>query len=84
MGRKKDDRHLGALPNLPAPVIAIVKGQTNIQQDHMRGKGLELRHHRVKIPHIARPKAPFLQLFCQNGGNGHIIFDNQNIVHGPS
>ena len=38
-GGNENDRYLGHLPDLAAPVVAIEKGQRNIQQHQMRIKG---------------------------------------------
>ena len=75
-GGNENDRHLGYFSYFTAPMIAIEKRQRNIQQNDVRVKICEFRHHIAKIPHAPDLHIPQLRLRLDRLRNSHVVFHN--------
>ena len=81
---QENDGRIGAFSYLVAPVIAIEKGQHNVQQHQLRLKCLKFRHDVPEIFHTAAFQPPVAQLLCHSPGNGLLILYDQNAIHGST
>lgn len=57
-GGEKENGHLGDPADFGAPVVAVVKGQDDVQNDQLRVKSHEFGHHVLKIGRAAGFPAP--------------------------
>ena len=72
----EDHRHLGYFADLTAPVIAVEKGQADIQQHQMRSVLGKLRHDAPKVLDNAGLQFPLLRLFLDGLRDTAVIFNN--------
>lgn len=80
-GRQENNGRIGAFSYLIAPVIAIEKGQHNIQQHQLWLKCLKIHHNVPEILHAAAFQPPVAQLLRHGPGNGLLILHNQDAIH---
>ena len=65
-------------------MVAIEKGQGDIQQDQLGVKGGEFLEHPVKFPGAADGIAPPLQVPGHSPCDDLVIFHHKNTIHGPT
>ena len=80
-GRNKDHRYFGNLPDLLAPVIAVIERQRNIQQDQMRMVILKFLHDLLEIYSAPGFQVPGFHLLLDPPGDPRIIFYDKYTVH---
>lgn len=83
-GGDEDDGHLGDFADLRAPVVAVEKGQGDVQQHQLGVKGGKLREHAVKPLRPGHLIAPALQMPLHGPGNDGVVLHDENAIHGAS
>ena len=79
VGRRGQEyyRHIGKLPDLPAPVTAVIVRQQDIHQNQVRLKGCKFFQHMFQIVYTDRLISPFLQMPLYGSADHLIILYNQ-------
>ena len=79
-GSQKQNGHLGDLADFLAPVIAVEKGQGDVQQHQLGVEGGKLLKHPVEFLGAADRVAPALQMTGYGTGNDLIILYQKNAI----
>ena len=78
---EKQNGDFGYLSNLPAPVVAVKKGQGDIQQYQLRVKGSELLQHIVEPLRTGRLIPPAFQMPLHGPRDDGVILHHKDSVH---
>ena len=79
--RNKNYRYVRYFPNLAAPVVPVVKWQSNVHKNKMRVKFRKSFKYVFKILNVLRVVSPHLHLFLDCLRHCQIVFNNQYFIH---
>ncbi len=80
-GGNENDGHFGEPADFLTPVVAVVVGEGDVQQDKLGVEGEKFLQNPAEIGHGTDAVAPAFEAFVQHPGNGQIVFDDENFVH---